>query len=49
MRMRKYAPILIVALAAGCGPCGYNRIVSEEQQVEAAWSQVKTSCSAAPI
>src|SRR5256714_2529478 len=41
MRMRKYAPILIVALAAGCGPCGYNRIVSEEQQVEAAWSQVE--------
>src|SRR3984893_2913461 len=41
MRLRKYAPILIVALAAGCGPCGYNRIVSEEQQVEAAWSQVE--------
>ncbi len=41
MRMRKYAPFLILALAAGCGPCGYNRIVSEEQQVEAAWSQVE--------
>jgi LemA protein len=41
MRMRKYAPILILAMAAGCGPCGYNRIVSEEQQVEAAWSQVE--------
>src|SRR5258708_9105408 len=41
MRMRKYAPILIVALAAGCGACGYNRIVEEEQQVEAAWSQVE--------
>ena len=40
MRMRKYAPILILALA-GCGPCGYNRVVSEEQQVEAAWSQVE--------
>jgi LemA protein len=40
MRMRTYAPILILALA-GCGPCGYNRIVSEEQQVEAAWSQVE--------
>ncbi|HZR10648.1 MAG TPA: LemA family protein [Myxococcales bacterium] len=39
--MRKYAPILILALAAGCGPCGYNKIVSEEQQVEAAWSQVE--------
>ena len=40
MRMRKYAPILILALA-GCGPCGYNRIVTEEQQVESAWSQVE--------
>ena len=39
--MRKYAPILIVLLAAGCGPCGYNRVVTEEQQVEAAWSQVE--------
>ena len=41
MRTRKYAPFLILALAAGCGPCGYNRIVSEEQQVESAWSQVE--------
>jgi len=41
MRTRKYAPILIIMLAAGCGPCGYNRIVQEEQQVEAAWSQVE--------
>ena len=41
MRMRKYAPIFILAMAAGCGGCGYNRIVSEEQQVEAAWSQVE--------
>jgi LemA protein len=40
MRMRTYAPILVLALA-GCGPCGYNRIVTEEQQVEAAWSQVE--------
>src|SRR5438876_6902683 len=40
MRMRKYAPILVLALA-GCGPCGYNRIVTEEQAVEAAWSQVE--------
>ena len=39
--MRKYAPLLIVAMAAGCGPCGYNRIVTEEQGVEAAWSQVE--------
>jgi LemA protein len=41
MRTRRYAPILILMLAAGCGPCGYNRIVNEEQQVEAAWSQVE--------
>ena len=41
MRTRKYAPILIILMAAGCGPCGYNRIVNEEQQVEAAWSQVE--------
>src|SRR5260370_34964625 len=41
MRTRKYIPILVLALAAGCGPCGYNRIVQEEQQVEAAWSQVE--------
>src|SRR5438094_3544152 len=41
MRTRKYVPILILALAAGCGPCGYNRIVTEEQAVEAAWSQVE--------
>ena len=40
MRMRKYAPILVLALA-GCGPCGYNRLVTEEQQVESAWSQVE--------
>ena len=34
--------ILIVALAlTGCGPCGYNRIVQEEQQVEQSWSQVE--------
>src|SRR5207249_5285420 len=41
MRTRKYAPILVILLAVGCGPCGYNRIVNEEQQVEAAWSQVE--------
>ena len=40
MRMRKFAPILILALA-GCGPCGYNRVVTEEQAVESAWSQVE--------
>ena len=37
MRMRKFAPILFLALAG----CGYNRIVTEEQQVESAWSQVE--------
>jgi LemA protein len=36
--MRKYAPLLVFALATGCG---YNRIVTEEQGVEAAWSQVE--------
>jgi LemA protein len=36
--MRKFAPLLIAVLATGCG---YNRIVSEEQGVEAAWSQVE--------
>ncbi len=41
MRTRKYIPILVLALAGGCGPCGYNRVVTEEQQVEAAWSQVE--------
>jgi LemA protein len=38
MRTRKYAPMLIILMATGCG---YNRIVNEEQQVEAAWSQVE--------
>ena len=41
MRTRRYAPILVIAMAAACGPCGYNRIVQEEQQVEASWSQVE--------
>jgi LemA protein len=41
MRTRRYAPILIILMAAACGPCGYNRIVNEEQQVEAAWGQVE--------
>jgi len=38
MRMRKYAPILILALTG----CGYNRISTEEQQVESAWGDVET-------
>jgi LemA protein len=36
--MRKFTPLLILVLATGCG---YNRIVTEEQAVEAAWSQVE--------
>jgi len=41
MRTRTWVPIAALVMAAGCGPCGYNRIVSEEQQVESAWSQVE--------
>ena len=41
MRTRKLTPLLVVLMAASCGPCGYNRIVNEEQQVESAWSQVE--------
>src|SRR5258707_12197721 len=41
MRTRTSTPILVLAMSAGCGGCGYNRSVEEEQQVEAAWSQVE--------
>jgi LemA protein len=41
MRTRTWIPLAALALASGCGPCGYNRIVNEEQQVEASWSQVE--------
>ncbi|GAC1606547.1 MAG: LemA family protein [Myxococcales bacterium] len=41
MRTRTWLPIAALLLASGCGPCGYNRIVNEEQQVEAAWGQVE--------
>ncbi len=41
MRTRTWVPIAFLVMATGCGPCGYNRIVNEEQQVEAAWSQVE--------
>src|SRR5437588_9423232 len=37
MRVGKWTAFLVFALAG----CGYNRIVNEEQQVEAAWSQVE--------
>jgi LemA protein len=42
MRTRNWIPVAALVLATGCGPCGYNRIVSEEQQVEAAWGQVES-------
>src|SRR3954454_10041350 len=41
MRTAKFAPILLIAMTAGCGGWRGNRIVQEEQQVEAAWSQVE--------
>jgi LemA protein len=41
MRSRNWIPIAALLLATGCGPCGYNRIVQEEQGVEQAWSQVE--------
>ncbi len=41
MRTRLLIPLVTLALFAGCGPCGYNRIVQEEQGVEAQWSQVE--------
>ncbi len=41
MRTRAWVPVALLLVASGCGPCGYNRIVSEEQQVEAAWGQVE--------
>jgi len=44
MRMRTrqtLVPLVALLLATSCGPCGYNRIVNEEQGVEAAWSQVE--------
>jgi LemA protein len=39
MRTRRLLPVALLTLATGCG---YNRIVSEEQQVEAAWGQVES-------
>jgi LemA protein len=41
MRTRTWIPLIALLLATGCGPCGYNRIVQEEQGVESAWSQVE--------
>jgi len=42
MRSRTLVPLVALALA-GCGPCGYNRIVQEEQAVEKAWSDVENN------
>ena len=42
MRTRTLVPLAALLLAAGCGPCGYNRIVTEEQGVESQWSGVET-------
>ena len=39
MRTRHLLPAVFFVLATGCG---YNRIVGEEQQVEAAWGQVES-------
>ena len=39
MRTRRFLPIVLLTLATGCG---YNRIVNEEQQVEASWGQVES-------
>jgi LemA protein len=36
---RTWIPLAALLMTTGCG---YNRIVNEEQQVEAAWSQVET-------
>lgn len=38
---QRWLPIAVLLLATGCGPCGYNRIVQEEQLVEQSWSQVE--------
>ena len=40
MRTRPLLPLLALLAVSGCS-CGYNRIVSEEQAVDAQWSQVE--------
>jgi LemA protein len=42
MRTRNWLPAIALLLATGCGPCGYNRVVAEEQQVDHSWSQVES-------
>ena len=40
--MRKVLAVALLVASAGCGGCGYNRVVQEEQGVDAAWSGVET-------
>lgn len=42
MRVRTPLTIAALLLTAGCGGCGYNRIVQEEQAVEKAWGDVES-------
>ena len=42
MRTRNWVPLIALVLATSGCSCGYNRIVTEEQQAEAAWSGVET-------
>lgn len=41
MRTRSLLSVIALVFSTGCGSCGYNRIVTEEQGVDAAWSQVE--------
>ena len=41
MRTRHWLPVVALLLTTGCGGCGYNRIVGEDQQVAQSWSQVE--------
>jgi LemA protein len=42
--MRVRTPLMLAALlfTAGCGGCGYNRVVQEEQAVDKAWADVES-------
>jgi len=41
-RFPSWIPVAALFLAVLTAGCGYNRIVNEEQQVEAAWGQVES-------
>ena len=41
-RFPSWIPMAALVLGAFSAGCGYNRIVNEEQQVEAAWGQVES-------